>query len=197
VTLSKTEGVPEQLDLIQNLLGEGTKQNLGIKDSFCALDLRSLGFQLLFKATWLWREPSRPKPAGVAGGLEWDIVQEPTELARWEVAWNVLLNDDHSPQPSRVFLPSLLVDRDVAFLAARQGHQIVAGAIANRSGDVVGVSNVFTPEEDALFYWAGCVAAITDAFPGRPLVGQEWGDELEVALQLGFEALGPLRVWTR
>jgi hypothetical protein len=71
---------------------------------------------------------------------------------------------------------------------------VVAGDIANRSGDVVGVSNVFA-HADAKRSWAGCLAASIDAFPGLPLVGYERGDELVIAQALGFEAMGPLRVW--
>jgi hypothetical protein len=71
---------------------------------------------------------------------------------------------------------------------------VVAGAIANRTGDVVGVSNVFA-HPDAERSWAGCLITIINAFPGLPLVGYERGDELEIAERLGFTAVGPLRVW--
>jgi len=33
-------------------------------------------------------------------------------------------------------------------------------------------------------------------FPGLPLVGYERGSELDAMVALGFERLGPLRVWT-
>ncbi len=79
-------------------------------------------------------------------------------------------------------------------MAAYRDQQVVAGAIANRSGDVVGVSNVFA-HTDAERSWAGCLTTIIDAFPGLPLVGYERGDELVIAQGLGFEAVGPLRVW--
>jgi hypothetical protein len=32
-------------------------------------------------------------------------------------------------------------------------------------------------------------------FPGLPLVGYERGDDLERARRVGFEEVGPLRVW--
>jgi hypothetical protein len=197
ITLSKTEGASEQLDLIQALLREGTLCNFSVKDSFCTLNLAPLGFQILFEATWLWRKPSRPKPTAVATGIDWIIVQDSSELARWEAAWNGLSANDPSPQPDRIFLPSLLTEQDVIFIGAYQDRRIVAGGIANRTGEVVGVSNVFVLTEDALPYWAGCVTAIMEVFPGRPLVGYERGNELAIAQQLGFEASESLRVWTR
>ena len=36
-----------------------------------------------------------------------------------------------------------------------------------------------------------------DAFPGLPLVGYEAGDDHAEMLELGFGALGPLRVWVK
>lgn len=194
VTLN-IDAVSKQLAHIRNLIG--TLGTFSVKDSFCALDLAPFGFQLLFAATWLWREASRPQPTAVLEGIRWTAVQDPTELANWESAWNKLLNGDHSTSPPRTFLPSLLSNKEFAFIAAYQGQEIVAGAAANQTGNVVGISNVFTPEENALPYWAGCVTAIMEAFPRLPLVGYERGEELTIARQLGFEALRPLRVWVR
>jgi hypothetical protein len=94
-------------------------------------------------------------------------------------------------------MPSLLTDEDIVFIAAYQDRQIVAGGIANRTGEVVGVSNVFAPEEDARPYWSGYITAIIEAFPGLPLVGYERGVELAISQQLGFETIRPLRVWIR
>ena len=120
-----------------------------------------------------------------------------SELADWEMAWDDEPSDEmHSPR-TRIFLPSLLADENIAVIAAYQGERIVAGAIANRTEDVVGVSNIFVPASDAGCFRTGCVAKIIDAFPGLPIVGYERSGELAAARALGFEALGPLRVWAR
>jgi len=194
VTLSGVEGVAEQLAAIQSLIAEGRLDRLAVKDSFCALDLAPLGFQLLFEATWLWRAPSAPEPSAEMNGIQWGAVQQPAELARWEMAWNGLA-EDSLELPARIFPDSLLDDDDIIFSAAYRGQQIVAGTIANRTGEVVGLSNVFVPETEAARFWAGCVTAACRAFPGRPLVGYERGEELIMARQSGFESVGPLRVW--
>ncbi|WP_239135543.1 hypothetical protein [Actinoplanes derwentensis] len=60
--------------------------------------------------------------------------------------------------------------------------------VAHLSGDVVGLSNLQGPR-------ASAVAAIAGAFPGRAIVGYE--QDLRDAVRLGFEPLGPLRVWQR
>jgi hypothetical protein len=75
----------------------------------------------------------------------------------------------------------------------------VALAIANRSDDgsgpVVGISNTVLLGDDPERYRAGAVAAVRDGFPGLPLVGYEHGEDLAAMSALGFQPLGPLRVW--
>jgi hypothetical protein len=61
-------------------------------------------------------------------------------------------------------------------------------SLAHLSGSVVGLSNLQGP-------WAPAVAAIAAAFPDGAIV--TYDQQLPEALQLGFEPLGPLRVWSR
>jgi hypothetical protein len=195
VTLSGLSGVADQLAAIRKLVATAPLVSFGVKDSFATLDLAPLAFHILFEAQWLWRAASQPPPAGLDTGLSWTTIREPADLTRWEAAWNGLPAEDPSALPPRIFLPALLSDPDIRFIAAYADRQIVAGAIANRTGNVVGVSNVFVPEADAARCWAGCLATIIDAFPGFSLVGYERGNDLSIAHALGFEAVGPLRVW--
>jgi hypothetical protein len=182
-------GVSAQMDAIQALLAANLTDGWGVKDSFCTLDLAPLGFWQLFEAQWLWRDPE-PAPKNPLPDVDWTIIRTPAELARWEAAWRG--PDD---PPLNLFLPALLENPDIAFLAAVRDGQIVAGAVANRTGDVVGLSNVFTPPGEKVPFWAGAIAAVHHKFPGLPLVGYESGEELDLAQSLGFETLGSLRVW--
>ena len=91
---------------------------------------------------------------------------------------------------ARAVRPALLADAQ--FLAARRDGEIAAGAILNRTGDVVGISNV-----SATTAWPGAVATAAGLYPGLPLVGYEAGDDLAAARRHGFEVIGPLRVWMR
>jgi len=95
------------------------------------------------------------------------------------------------------FRPALLSSPAVQFLAGRDTEKIVAGAIANHSGPVVGVSNVFTAGMDVNSVWVGLAAALAEIFPGVSLVGYEHGADLAAALSAGFTAIGPLRVWQK
>lgn len=196
VTLSTNAGVADQFAAIRDLVAAAPLASFGVKDSFAALDLAPLAFRILFEAQWLWRAASRPPPARLGTGLSWTTVQEPADLIRWEAAWNGVSADDPSTLPPHLFLPALLSNPDIRFIAGYADRQIVAGAIAIRTGDVVGVSNVFAPEADAARYWAGCLATIIAAYPGLPLVGYERGNGLIIAQALGFEVVGPLRVWS-
>jgi len=72
---------------------------------------------------------------------------------------------------------------------------IVAVAVANRAGDVIGLSNVFG-RASAAELWSGATSAARDAFPtALPLVGYERGDDLRLATDSGFQPIGSLRVY--
>src|SRR6266700_2414202 len=133
----------------------------------------------------------------VATGLHWTWVQSAPELAKWEMAWSGSPANNPSTQQPRLFLPALLANPEIVFIVAYQDQELVAGAIANHTDDVVGLSNVFVPPDDPVAFWAGCVAMAQERFPGVPMVGYEHGPELAIVQEIGFEILQPLKVWTR
>jgi hypothetical protein len=180
----------EVLEPLQSLIALNLPNGFSAKDAFAKHDLSALDFELLFEATWMYREATLPKPVTAVDDIRWTTVQNATELERWESAWG----KENQEAQSRIFLPSLLGDQDIRFIAAYREGDIIAGVIANRTDDVVGVSNMFAP---SLEFWSGCVATVMDAFPGLPLVGYERGDDLAVAHTLGFKELGALRAWVR
>ena len=129
--------------------------------------------------------------------VRWLKVERARELADWESAWAGVPVDRESSSLARVFLPALLADDNVAFIAAYQGHRLVAGAIANRAANVVGWSNLFVPTAQTDRFRGECLAQVMRAFPGLPVVGYEAGEALAQARTLGFGTVGPLRVWAR
>ncbi|MFD3324966.1 hypothetical protein [Streptomyces sp. NPDC058701] len=164
-----------------------------VKDSFASLDLGPEGFRVLFEAQWIHR--AAEAPAAAAGPLlEWSEVAGAGELRQWEAAWA-------DGEPSGLFRPDLLIGGTTVFLTGRAGGgradgRIVAGAVAHRSGDVVGVSNLFARGGvSAGAAWAGTLTAVAARWPGLPVVGYESGEDLDAALRAGFTVLGPLRVW--
>jgi hypothetical protein len=146
-----------------------TSPGCSVKDSFSTLDLSPHGFEILFDASWIRRDP-----APVTGGPTWP----PTaDFDAWEVG--------------HVFRPALLGDPGISFLSGAEG-----GVIANVTGPVVGVSNLFaTGDVDEA--WAYAVRSIAARHPGLPMVGYESGDDLAVAHRAGFRSTGALRVWIK
>ncbi|MET9319804.1 hypothetical protein ABZX75_06340 [Streptomyces sp. NPDC003038] len=167
----------------------GSAGGCSVKDSFAVLDLAAAGFEVLFEARWIHR------PAGAVGGgggsrLDWSEVATAGELEAWEAAWD-------GEESTGLFRPALLGE-DTAFLAGRADGRIVAGAVAHRTGDVVGLSNLFARDDAGIdTAWAGALAGIAARWPELPVVGYESGDDLDAAVRAGFTPIGPLRVWLR
>jgi hypothetical protein len=71
----------------------------------------------------------------------------------------------------------------------------VCGGILNKGAGVIGISNVFHAGGDPEIAWRGLVREAAMKFPGLPVVGYESGDALAVARRVGFQSMGPLRIW--
>jgi hypothetical protein len=189
-----SEPSQRQLDLIDELVATNLPSGWAVKDSFCLLDLASRGFQVLFEAEWIYLPVSRLKAiAPEANEMRWKVVRSSRTLAKWESAWS---RASSNRSEDRIFLPSLLHNKNVTVVAGYHDGRIVSGAIANRSEDVVGWSNFFSPETETLDCASASLAKIADIFPSLPIVGYEHCDQLHNAGSLGFESIGPLRVWT-
>lgn len=192
VTLAPVTDLQPRLNGLSDLLIEKQDQVISIKDSFAMQDLKVYGFQQLFQTQWIAREAPIEPLRQDAHILQWRKIVTDEELLQWEQAFS-----HQAPLADRLFLPTLLHNQDICILAAFQEDQVVAGAIANQTGKVVGISNVFTPELDMDHYWSGLLEQLATRFPGLPIVGYEQDESLSIAIYLGFEMLGPLRVWIK
>jgi hypothetical protein len=95
-----------------------------------------------------------------------------------------------------VLSEGLLREPDVRLLALREAGRIVAGAVAHRSANVVGPSNVFGANVvSASDRWSELMQLASKCFPRVPVVGYERGDALAAATSAGFVPIAPLRVW--
>lgn len=165
-----------------------TSAGCSVKDSFASLNLSGHGFQVLFDAEWIHRpaDHAGPRPGAALG---WRVVEGVDELEAWATA--------HGDGP--VFRPELLDDPRVAvvFLPGDADGGVAAGGVGNRSGDVVGLSNVFAVSAEPDAVWAGASAVLSARFPGLPLVGYQRGAGLAAAHRAGFSSVGALRVWLK
>ncbi|MFD4628330.1 hypothetical protein ACFVYR_00295 [Streptomyces sp. NPDC058284] len=174
-----------------------TSPGASVKDSFGTLDLSAAGFEVLFEAQWIhcpaWRSTRGP------GG--WQPIEGPERLAAWEAAWSGEGEsggaDTGDRENAGLFRPSLLAEGAVFLAGTAADGRIVAGAIAYSAASVVGISNLFTADDDLDTAWRSCLQATDRLWPGVPVVGYEHGDDLTAALRQGFEPVGPLRVWLR
>ena len=159
-----------------------TSPGCSIKDSFATL--APSGFSKLFDAEWIARPPAA---AASTYTFEWSMIGSPIELAAFDEAFG----------GSDLFIPALLQSPQVAVFAGRHSDRVVAGCVANISGPVVGLSNVFGPEDVLAAVWVDVVGAVAARFPDMPIVGYERELDLDAAKSCGFEPIGPLRVWYR
>jgi hypothetical protein len=196
VTLGGPERSEDQLRGIVELLTAGIAGGCAVKDSFGALDLASIGFEVLFEATWIFRLETRsaidPLPATTGA---WRRLAQPAELVAWEKAWRTASGNGEVSASSPLFRAALLADPDIAVLALFRDDAILGGAIANRAAGAIGLSNVFAAECDLEAVWTMAVGRASAAFPGLPIVGYEAADALACPRKLGFEPLTALKVW--
>ena len=162
-----------------------------IKDSFATLELGPFGFRVLHEAEWIYREPPSSRIARPRD-MRWIAIATADELGAWEAAW------DADGATAGLFRPALLRDPTVTVLGGYLGGSIVAGAIANRTGsELVGLSNVFTTDEDPDGAWSGSLDYLDTALPGLAIVGYESGADLSAAHRNGFASVGALRIWLK
>lgn len=164
-----------------------TAPGASVKDSFADLDLTQAGFQVLFEAQWIHRPASAPV---IAPDLDWRLATDPGTLHAWALAW------DNGDGNADLFQPELLDDPATFVLAGQSaGRRVVAGAVASRSDQVVGISNLFALDDGPDAAWPVVLEAVHWLFPTLPVVGYEYGDDLAAAARHGFEPVGPLRIW--
>ncbi len=162
-----------------------------IKDSFGVLDLSRYGLTKLFDARWLYLEPDNFKPTAEGPKLRYEILKTEAALSLWRRAW-----DAEEQLGKEIFDAKLLADESVYFVAGYSGDKILCGCFINRTDDVLGVSNFFSPVED-IGYWSEMIAFIYGSIERSDIVGYErigLADKLRAS---GFESIGNLAVWLK
>ena len=170
ITLTHGAGArAEQRSAVGLLAASNLPGRWAVKDSFAALDLSRLGFEVLLDASWV---RSVMPVAGPTSDILW---QRETHL-----------------QPT---LP--IDDPSFALFTGRRGFRVVAGGMFYRAEGVVGLANVVAEAADAVVVWRSLTLLAAQTFPRLPVVAYELGAELQAALDAGFELGDPLRVWVR
>jgi hypothetical protein len=194
VTLAPMEAAVEQIEAVNSLVRSPLGAGWAVKDSFRSLDLRSLGFTVLFDAEWILRQPAVGDAQGNPTGLPWGTVRSEADLLLWERAW---AGEAATAATSQIFAATLMSHTDVCFLFAPAAGVPLCGGILNKGAGVIGLSNVFHTGVDPEIAWRGLVREAAKRFPGLPVVGYESGEGLAVAQRVGFQPMGPLRIWLK
>jgi hypothetical protein len=159
-----------------------------VKDSFATLDLGPAGFAILFDAQWIYRPANFPAPP--TRGMRTEHVRTPECLRDWQLAWH------GANEPPNIFQPALLDNPDIRIVAIHDDGQLTGGGALNLSAGMLGVTNMFsTPNADPIAIWSSLLTMAIDHYPGVPIVGYHRQTDLAGAVQVGFRAIGPLRVW--
>jgi hypothetical protein len=175
-------------EVAQLLTGIDTSEGCSVKDSFADLDLTAAGFRPLFRAEWLHRASGNGR---AVSSRTWSTVTNEQQLGEWESTWA------GSPGASGFFRPAVLVDEAIAVLARYDDGRIVAGAVANRSATVIGLSNVFDAAGNLESAWLGGAEAAKALWGQMPVVGYDSGASLDAAHRAGFDSIGELVVWLK
>jgi hypothetical protein len=163
----------------------------GFKDSFCDVEPEKDRYEVLFTASWIWgRAPTERSPK-----ISWRRVTSDAELALWERAWAT--GDDTAIKFPPQFPPELLSHPGISFTFGHKNEEVVAGAMFNESGAVVGISNSFATGIELDELWSDLSVLTAFEYPGRAITGYLRDSDLEAALENGFEAIGPLRIYVR
>lgn len=155
-----------------------------LKDSFCQLNIEANGFDILFGASWIWRKPDTQTTSS-----NWQPVKNEADLLLWEKAWK----KSGSATQSRMFNVEMLERPEIFFLGHENHGEFEAGCIANKSGDCIGISNIFS-RSPSDFVFAQAAAAVASISPHMPIVGYESGEALDYAQMTGFSTVGDLRI---
>jgi hypothetical protein len=192
VTLTGAEDALLQVETIAALIDPLREGEWAVKDSFQSLDLQDLGFSPLFDAEWIHATPQDPQMRKDSMHPRWRRLETEVELSSWDRAWRDANGD---PMSHPIFLPRLLHEPDIRFVAILDGGALLGGAILNRGAGVVGIGNVFTAGIELETIWRELGSCAASIFPELPLVSYDRGRELAVARRAGFAPAGKLRVW--
>jgi hypothetical protein len=174
-----------QVDAADLLARIDTGGGCSIKDSFATLDLATHGFRPLITAEWVVADGHNDDASS-----RWSVIETPAQLEEWESAWG------EADAPG-FFRPGLLSNSAIALLARYDDGLVTAGAIANRSQTVIGVSNLFDSGGDLTSAWRTAAAAACARWGSLPVVGYGSGARLAAAQRAGFKSLGKLTIWAK
>lgn len=176
ITMSESA---EESDVVSAI---GDREHRSVKDSFGRLDLTTIGMTRLFEAKWLFAPTNPPKE-----GVECRVVDGDAALHEWLTA--------RGAEGADVLGAAWSKRADLAFVSLVEGATVVGSGVLSQARGVVGLSNVVCCDGDPGRCWSSIAGASQSVFPDVAVVGYETGEDLSVAVSVGYKVLGPLTVW--
>ena len=163
----------------------GAHNGLSVVDSFADQDLTEYGFELVLQGQWIALDDA-------GAGAE-----RPPELVEgWQRVSRERFSDWLAEHGSLNELePSILDVAEVAVLESVVAGRFVAGAVLHSSDGVIGLNSVFLGDGEQAQAWRSLAGLAHTRFGHAPIVGYETADLIAPALEAGFRAVGPMRVW--
>lgn len=184
-----------QKDIIDTITSINPKDNWAIKDSYARLELEGDGFFELFESHWFYRSSEIDLPNISAENFQIVKIETDSDLLRWEKAWSKY--QPITPVEGSIFPKSILSKPDVVVLASIRGDEFISGLIANKTDDVIGISNLFGLSLFEREKMLPLLGIIWQSLGRNSFVGYESIEDIERAVELDFEAIGALKVWMK
>jgi len=201
ITLRGPEFADEHLSAVRDLLSRRLEgQTTVIADSWSALDLTGLGFQVLFRDPWLYRQPGPPPTIPRPEGLLIERVTTPEHLAEFEAASceGFGAPDFSVIGPHGFYAASLVEDPHMIFFTGRVNGRVAAGAMAHVSDGLAGVNTLFTlAGSRGRGYGEAMAWAATLARPDLPAMTTASEMSERIFRRMGYVEIGQRTAWIR
>src|SRR4051794_12503356 len=115
--ITTSRDATRQTDRLRALVDDGLPAGWAVKDSHASLDLGTLGFDILFEATWIVLPTEQRLTGDSLSAPVWRSSSSPADLAAWEAAWRRAQENPEPLDPAPVFGLQLVDNPDIRFLS--------------------------------------------------------------------------------
>jgi len=188
ITLESIANNYSALEKLYTAIKEDKRKNVVVKDSFNELDLKDLKCDKIVDAEWIVYDQGRIE----FSNSSFQRIHFPIRFEKWLKAWN------RSNKTNLDIFPSKILKDDTVWVCGEyQNGEFTKGAILYSNDRTVGITNIFSEEENKDAFWKELLAFISVQFPAKLVVGYETGESLASAIAAGFEPVGHLAVWKK
>ncbi|MDZ7728586.1 MAG: GNAT family N-acetyltransferase [Dehalococcoidia bacterium] len=198
ITLTGPDEADDHYRRIQELVEAHGDETLTVCDSWGALDLAPLGFDVLRRGSWMVRHPAPPQRSPFPADFAIERVITEKQLAAWEAASAEGFGASSQPERGTLHGAAILQDPRMQVFSGSADGQVVGGAMAYIGDRILGVYGVSVIPQyrrrrfAEMLTWR-CVLAR----PNIPAVLQPSEPAEPLYRTMGFEPIGEYVAWIR